>query len=181
MTADKRVDVRDWHRQAFAELEKLGIRQIGVVPDAGHSALMSLCQADGQMAIVPLTTEEEGIGLAAGAWFGGQRCALVMQSSGVGNCINMLSLPLNYNLPLLMLVAMRGEWGEFNPMQVHAGRATPKILAEMGVIVERVDRDDEVAPAIAAMGGMCFNASRPVAILFGQRLIGAKNFREGAK
>jgi hypothetical protein len=72
-----------------------------------------------------LTTEEEGIALAAGAWLGGQRAVLLMQSSGVGNCINMLSLPVNCRMPFLTLVTMRGEWGEFNPWQVPMGTATP--------------------------------------------------------
>ena len=78
-----------------------------------------------------LTTEEEGIALAAGAWLGGQRSVLLMQSSGVGNCINMLSLSAICRFPLLMLVTMRGEWAEFNPWQVPMGRATQPALEAM--------------------------------------------------
>ena len=58
------------------------------------------------------TTEEEGVAAACGAWLGGQRSVLLMQSSGVGNCINMLSLPAICHMPLLMIVTMRGDWGE---------------------------------------------------------------------
>ena len=85
------VDV-DWRDEIFAALKAADIRQVGYVPDAGHARLIELCQADPEIRAVSLTTEEEGIALAAGAWLGGKRAALLMQSSGVGNCINMLSL-----------------------------------------------------------------------------------------
>jgi sulfopyruvate decarboxylase TPP-binding subunit len=91
------------------------------------------------MRAVVLTTEEEGVALLAGAWLGGQRGALLMQSSGVGNCINMLSLPKICRLPLLMIVTMRGEWGEFNPWQVPMGRATPAVLELSGVLCFRAE------------------------------------------
>src|SRR6185369_8640563 len=79
-------------------------------PDAGHTTLIELFHADGDVVTNVLTTEEEGVAIAAGAWLGGQRTVLLMQSSGVGNCINMLSLPVIGRFPLLMLVTMRGEW-----------------------------------------------------------------------
>ncbi|MBY9045521.1 phosphonopyruvate decarboxylase, partial [Pseudomonas fluorescens] len=88
------------------------------VPDAGHSQLIRMFSADRDVTTNVLTTEEEGIAIAAGAWLGGQRSVLLMQSSGVGNCINMLSLSAIGRFPLLMLVTMRGEWAEFNPWQV---------------------------------------------------------------
>src|SRR5580765_8133703 len=104
----------DWRDQTFAALKQAEIRQVAYVPDAGHSRLIELCRADPTMRAVTLTTEEEGIALAAGSWLGGQRAALLMQSSGVGNCINMLSLAKSCRFPLTLLVTMRGEWGEFN-------------------------------------------------------------------
>src|SRR5436305_3954418 len=82
----------DWREAIFAALKAAEIRQVGYVPDAGHSRLIELCEADSEIRAIPLTSEEEGIGLAAGAWLGGQRADLLMQSSGVGNCINLLSL-----------------------------------------------------------------------------------------
>jgi sulfopyruvate decarboxylase TPP-binding subunit len=98
----------DWRDDIFTALKAAGIRQVGYVPDAGHSRLIELCQADPAIRAIPLTSEE-GIGLAAGAWLGGQRAALLMQSSGVGNCINLLSLAKSCRFPLTMLVTMRGE------------------------------------------------------------------------
>ena len=112
---DDHTSTLSWPDAIYAQFRRVGIRQVGYVPDAGHSRLIELCVQDPDIHDVVLTTEEEGVGLVAGAWLGGQRSALLMQSSGVGNCINMLSLPAICHMPLLMLVTMRGDWGEFNP------------------------------------------------------------------
>ena len=114
-------------------LKTSGVRQMAYVPDAGHTALIELFHADPDVTCNVLTTEEEGIAIAAGAWLGGQRSVLLMQSSGVGNCINMLSLPVIMRAPLLMLVTMRGEWAEFNPWQVPMSQATEMSLNAVGV------------------------------------------------
>ena len=163
-----------WQAGVYAALKAADISQIGYVPDAGHAQLIEAAHADPAMKAVVLTTEEEGIALAAGAWLGGARCALLMQSSGVGNCINMLSLPVNCRMPFLTLVTMRGEWGEFNPWQVPMGTATPHVLTATGVHVRRAERPDEVAETVAASAALAFDTQIPVAVLFSQRLIGAK-------
>jgi len=163
-----------WQEGVYTALKTAGITQIGYVPDAGHKHLIEAAHADPDMKAVVLTTEEEGIALAAGAWLGGARCALLMQSSGVGNCINMLSLPVNCRMPFLTLVTMRGEWGEFNPWQVPMGSATPHVLTAAGVHVRRAERPDEVAEMVAASATLAFDTQIPVAVLFSQRLIGAK-------
>src|SRR5436305_12457 len=82
----------DWSAEVHRELVAGGVRVVGYVPDAGHKRLIELCQADRSMRAVPLTTEEEGIGLAAGAWLGGEKTVLLMQSSGVGNLVNALGM-----------------------------------------------------------------------------------------
>jgi sulfopyruvate decarboxylase alpha subunit len=140
----------DWRDEIFAALKASEIRQVGYVPDAGHARLIELCRDDPEIRAVPLTTEEEGIALAAGAWLGGQRAALLMQSSGVGNCINMLSLAKNCRFPLIMLVTMRGEWAEFNPWQVPMGSKTRAALELCDVLVYRVEQPEEAAETIAA-------------------------------
>jgi sulfopyruvate decarboxylase alpha subunit len=164
----------DWRDHIFAALKTAEIRQVGYVPDAGHARLIELCQADAAIRTVPLTSEEEGIGLAAGAWLGGQRAALLMQSSGVGNCINMLSLLKSGRFPLTMLVTMRGEWAEFNPWQVPMGTKTQAALELMDVLVYRVERAEEAAETVAAALEMTFNGGPATAVLLSQRLIGAK-------
>lgn len=167
---------RDWPDHLFDVLKRNGIRQVALVPDAGHSRLIRRCLADNGMAVVTLTTEEEGIAMLSGAWMGGDKGVLLMQSSGVGNCINMLSLPLLHRTPMPMLVTMRGDFGEFNPAQVPMGAATAAVLEAMGTLVRRADRPEDVAPVADATIRMAFNTFRPTATLIGQRVLGAKTF-----
>jgi sulfopyruvate decarboxylase alpha subunit len=165
-----------WQADVFAALKRAEISQLGYVPDAGHAHLINAAHADPEIRTTVLTTEEEGIALAAGAWLGGQRAVLLMQSSGVGNCINMLSLPVNCRMPFLTLVTMRGEWAEFNPWQVPMGTATPTVLTAAGVHVRRAEHAEDVAELVAASAALAFDSAVPVAVLLSQRLIGAKVF-----
>lgn len=153
------------------------MRQVAYVPDFGHARLIELVRADRKMRAVPLTTEEEGVALATGAWLGGERSVLLLQSSGVGNCINMLGMIQECRIPLLMLVTMRGQWGEFNPWQVPMAQATIPSLAAMGVVVQPVDHAREVVETVAAAGRLAFNTCRAVAVLISQRVVGAKEFK----
>ena len=149
------MNVLDWRDQIFAALKQAEIRQVGYVPDAGHARLIELCRADPEMRAVPLTSEEEGVALLAGAWLGGQRGALLMQSSGVGNCINMLSMTKTCRFPL----TMRGEWAEFNPWQVPMGSRTQAALELCDVLVYRVDRPEDAAETVAAALDIAFSSS----------------------
>jgi sulfopyruvate decarboxylase TPP-binding subunit len=128
------------------------------------------------MTPVALTTEEEGVALLAGAWLGGDRGVLLMQSSGVGNCINMLSLIRICRFPLLALVTMRGEWAEFNPWQTPMGSTTKAALNLMDVRVVRAESESEVAETVDAAAVMAFDGGGSMAVLLGQRLIGSKVF-----
>jgi sulfopyruvate decarboxylase alpha subunit len=166
----------DWPAEIHRLFIEQSIRQVAYVPDAGHKTLINLCHGDERCRAISLTTEEEGVALLAGAWLGGDRGALLMQSSGVGNCINMLGLTAECRFPLLMLVTMRGEWGETNPWQVPMGQGTTAALEGSGVIVDRADRPDQAAPTVAAAIELAFQSTRAVAVLLGQRLIGTKRF-----
>ena len=166
----------DWRDEVFAALKQAEIRQVAYVPDAGHARLIELCRDDPEIRAVPLTSEEEGVALLAGAWLGGQRGALLMQSSGVGNCINMLSLTQIFRFPFLTLVTMRGEWGEFNPWQVPMGSTTQSVFELSGIKVLRASHPDEVREVMEAAAGQAYNACTPTAVLLSQRLIGAKVF-----
>jgi sulfopyruvate decarboxylase alpha subunit len=168
----------DWPDAAYRVLKALDVTQVAYVPDAGHRRLIELCQADPSMRAIPLTTEEEGIGLAAGAWLGGARAALLMQSSGVGNCPNTLAMMKSCGFPLLTLVTMRGEWGEFNPWQLPMGRTTAATLDLAGCAVYRVETPDAVAPAVEAAGRLAFDAGAMAAVLIAQKLIGSKSFKD---
>jgi sulfopyruvate decarboxylase alpha subunit len=133
------------------------------------------------MHAVTLTSEQEGIALAAGAFLGGKRAALLMQSGGVGNCVNMLSLPSICQMPFLSLITMRGEWGEFNPWQVPMGQSTPRVLKASGVLVYRVDTAEDVVPTVEAALLLAFQSRRSAAVLLSQKLIGTKDFARGDK
>ena len=175
--ADAASLVSSWPDDVFAELKALQVRQVAYVPDAGHSRLIQRCIDDPEIQSISLTTEEEGVALMAGAWLGGQRGVLLMQSSGVGNCINMLCLQQECRMPLLMLVTMRGEWGEFNSWQVAMGQSTPEVLEAAGVLVYRAGRADEVADTVKAGARLAFQTGRSVAVLIAQRVLGSKNFK----
>ena len=170
------VEPADWREEVFAALKRADIRQVGYVPDAGHARLIELVRGDPEIRAVPLTSEEEGVALAAGAWLGGERVALLMQSSGVGNCVNMLSLTKNCRFPLVMLVTMRGEWAEFNPWQVPMGTRTQAALELMDVLVYRVERAEDAAETVAAALDIAFNGDLAAAVLLSQRLLGAKRW-----
>jgi len=172
---------QSWPDEVYRVLKEAGVKQLGIVPDAGHSRLIRAFEADPETRVVTLTTEEEGVAMLAGAWLGGQRGVLLLQSSGVGNCINMLSLPAICHMPLLMLVTMRGDWGEFNPWQIPMGQATQAALEAIGVIVTRADEPHLVAQTVWGAANLVFNTWRPAAVLIGQRVLGAKNFKELAR
>ncbi len=165
-----------WPAEIHATLERYDVRQVAYVPDGGHAVLIQMAHDTPTMRPIALTTEEEGIALLTGAAVGGQRGVLLMQSSGVGNCVNMLSLVQMCRVPLLVIVTMRGEWGEFNPWQIPMGAATPQAFEMMGVRTVRVDRPEEVGPTLDAAARMVYDGGAAVAVLLSQRLIGAKVF-----
>jgi sulfopyruvate decarboxylase TPP-binding subunit len=125
---------------------------------------------------VALTTEEEGIALAAGADLGGARSVVMMQSSGVGNCVNFLSLMKGGRFPLLAVISMRGDFGEGNPWQFPMGQAVQPVLEAMGVICLRIERSEDVIPTTQAAITMVYQSGHAVAVLLTQKLLGAKKF-----
>jgi sulfopyruvate decarboxylase alpha subunit len=166
-----------WQEAIFKVLKEGNVRQIAYVPDAGHSHLIRRAIADPDIDDIVLTTEEEGVALTCGAWLGGQRAVLLMQSSGVGNCVNMFSLLTSANFPFFTLVTMRGEHAEFNPWQGPMGRATQGALQLMGITVLRASEPDEVEEIVSAGFDAAFEAGDRVAVLLGQNLIGRKKWQ----
>ena len=96
-----------WEDDIFNCFVRHNVSQIPYVPDAGHAHLIRRVHDQPGMTPLVLTTEEEGVASSCGAWLGGQKSVLLMQSSGVGNCINMLSLVSNCNFPFVTIVSMR--------------------------------------------------------------------------
>ncbi len=165
-----------WQDEVYTLLRDADVTQFAYVPDAGHRILIDKSLADPDVHAVALTTEEEGVALLAGADLGGARGVLLMQSSGVGNCINMLSLNKGGRFPLLTLVSMRGDFGEGNPWQFPMGQATQPVLEAMGVICLRADTPADAVASVRAAIPMTFQGGNAVAVLLTQKLLGAKPF-----
>lgn len=165
-----------WQDALYDQLRRNNVTQFAYVPDAGHRILIDRSLADPGARSVALTTEEEGVALLAGADLGGARGVLLMQSSGTGNCINMLSLVKGGRFPFLTFVSMRGDFGEGNPWQFPMGQAVEPVLQAMGVICLRVERPQEVPATVEAALTMVFQGGNAVAVLLTQKLLGAKQF-----
>jgi len=165
-----------WQDSIFNVLKTSGIELVAYVPDAGHSILIEKSCDDPAIEEVVLTTEEEGVALCTGAWLGGVRSILLMQSSGVGNCINMFSLQQMTRTPLVILVTMRGEYAEFNPWQVPMGSATEQALELCHFQVHKVDRAEEAAETVQAAIDMAYGSSIAVAVLLSQKMLGRKQW-----
>ena len=173
---DRQDAAARWQDELYDLLRRHNITQFAYVPDAGHRILIDRSLADPEVHSVALTTEEEGVALVAGADLGGARAVLLMQSSGTGNCINMLSLIKGGHFPFLTLISMRGDFGEGNPWQYPMGQAVEPVLAAMGIICLRIDQPEDVVPTVGAALTMVFQGGRAVAVLLTQKLLGAKAF-----
>jgi len=166
----------DWREGIYEALKSLAVRHVAYVPDAGHTSLIEACIGDPDMVAYVLTTEEEGMGVIAGADLGGERGVMLMQSSGVGNCQNAFTLMQNCGFPFLALVTMRGEWEEFNPWQVPMGRSAADLFALAGIEVARLEDAAAARATVEAVGRKVFESETAAAILLAQKLIGAKVF-----
>lgn len=166
----------NWSEDVLRALEARSITTVCTIPDGGLTQLLKSIEAGKSIRLVTLSTEEEGIGIATGCWLAGARAMVAMQSSGVGNCINALGLPAAFRAPCLLLVTMRGQWGEFNPWQVPMGQAVRPALEAVGVKCYAVDKAEEIGETFAAAADFAFNSRVSAAVLIGQRVIGAKGF-----
>ena len=165
-----------WPTEVYRVLREHGVTQFAYVPDAGHKQLIAMAHADPGVHAIPCTTEEEGVGIVAGAHLGGTIGVLLMQSSGVGNTVNFLSLIDHCRFPFLAIVTMRGDYGEQNPWQFAMGRAVEPVLHAMGIITLRADTPEDAVRTVTAALGMVQVGGQAVAVLLSQRLLGAKKF-----
>jgi sulfopyruvate decarboxylase alpha subunit len=165
-----------WAHAVYDYLKSEGVTQFSYVPDAGHRVLIDKSIADPDMNSVALTTEEEGVAMAAGAWLGGTKHVLLMQSSGAGNCVNMFSLPRLGRFPFVTLMSMRGDFGEGNPWQMPMGMSIENVLKACEFVVLKIDSEDEALPTVQAAMTMAYKSNQCVAVLLTQKLLGAKAF-----
>lgn len=166
----------EWAEDIYDVLVSAEVRQVAYVPDMGLKTLIDLCIADESMTAVPLTTEEEGLGLLGGAWLGGDRGVLLMQSSGVGNCINMFSLTRSCEFPLLLIVTMRGQYKELNSWQEPMGQNAQSLLETCGLDTRMIDETAAVGPTVAEAASDVFGNCARRAVLVHQKLMPEKTF-----
>ena len=176
MAAKAAAAAAHWSDDVFREIKARDISTVCTIPDGGLTQLLLKIESDPAMRLVTLSTEEEGMGVVTGQWVGGKRAMIAMQSSGVGNCINALGIPVTMRAPCLILVTMRGQWGEFNPWQVPMGRATQTVLEAVGVRCFPVEQADEIGETFVAAADLAFHGNQSAAVLVSQRVIGAKGF-----
>ena len=174
------IDHDSWPQLLYDQLVEAEVSLFAHVPDAGNTALIRLADAGNETRSVLLSTEEEGVALCAGADLVGARAVVCMQSSGVGNCPNFLSLVKGGNFPILMMVSMRGDYGEQNPWQYPMGQAVEPILHAMGVLTFRVESREELGPATSAATAAAFGAGHGAALILSQKFLGAKPFPKAA-
>ncbi len=173
-------DKNAWPARLFNDLIEGGVTLFTHVPDSGNAKLIELANSHNEALSVLLTSEEEGVAVCAGADLVGKRGILCMQSSGVGNCPNFLSLVKGGRFPILMMVSMRGDYGEQNPWQYPMGQAVEPILHAMGVLTFRVEAPDDLKPATEAALAAAFSGGHGAALILSQKFLGAKPFPKAA-
>lgn len=149
-----------------------GCRDIVYVPDNPLSHILAaLRRSDGEVRTTLAMREEEAFAVAAGLYLGGARPAVLMQSSGLGNTLNALgSLLIPYQVPVVLVVSMRGDPGEWNAAQVPMGRAVAPVLDAFAVQHLTVERDEEAAATVLALADLAFGTRMPAACLLPRRL-----------
>jgi sulfopyruvate decarboxylase subunit alpha len=149
-----------------------GSRDIVYVPDNPLShVLRQLRERLTDVRLVLATREEEAFGIAAGLYLGGKRPTVMLQSSGLGNSLNALtSLLIPYRIPVLLVVSMRGDLGEWNAAQVPMGRAVRSILEAIDIPHVTAESPETTAEVVRVAGTSAFDRRFPAACLLPRRL-----------
>jgi sulfopyruvate decarboxylase subunit alpha len=150
----------------FKGIKDAGIDFIVSVPCANLKELIPMVDEAPEILHLPVTREEEGVGICAGAYMGGKKTAMLMQNSGLGNSINALaSLDMLYNIPLLMIMSHRGVEGEPIVAQVPMGELTPKLLDTMEIPYFMPESGVDPADLIVKAWNTAAEMKTPVAVL----------------
>ncbi len=152
-----------------------GIRLVTYVPDKVLVPLIDGVQADRHFTAFTATREEEAVGIACGASFGGMPSVVLMQSSGFGNIPNSLaSLAVPYQVPVTLIISERGVLGEFNPVQVPISRVIRPTLDALGIPHATLAREDEVEELVTRTLHQCHRTQQPAALILSPMLTGGK-------
>ncbi|MGE5360582.1 MAG: thiamine pyrophosphate-binding protein [Bacteroidales bacterium] len=161
-----------WAAGVSSGLAAGGITDVVFVPDNPLSQILDeMRRSHARIRQTLATREEEAVGIAAGLYLGGRAPALLMQSSGLGNAANAVaSLLVAYQIPVVFVMSMRGDPGEWNSAQVPLGRAIRPILDALGVPHLTVDRPEDAEAVVRTACATAFGTRLPVACLLPRRL-----------
>ena len=166
-----------WYDVVLATLKSNDVRLVTYVPDKILIPLIDGVRADPFFTPLCATREEEAVGICAGAWMGGMRSILMMQTSGFGNVPNALaSLAVAYQIPLLLLISERGALGEFNIGQVWSSRVVAPVCAALGVPHHAIERLEDVAFILDRSIKQAVATQSPAALVLSPLLTGGKTF-----
>jgi sulfopyruvate decarboxylase subunit alpha len=169
------ADAPPWAQCILEAFRAESIRNLVFLPDTVMGRLLALAEDDAAFRLIGVHREEEGVGILAGLFMGGERGALLIQSSGLGNTLNALgSLAMAYHVPFPLLVSLRGELGEFNPAQLHMGRAVPGCLDALTIQHITLRSMDHLDIVLAGALKTCYTAEAPFGILLSAQLSGWK-------
>ena len=161
-----------WARGVCEGVHAAGSRHVVYVPDNPLSHVLRCLGHDFTNIRTTLATrEEEAFGIAAGLYLGGARPTVMLQSSGLGNSLNALtSLILPYQIPMLIIISMRGDASEWNDAQVPMGRAVRPILDAIGVPHVTAGSPESTAETVRLTGETAFGTRTPGACVLPRRL-----------
>jgi sulfopyruvate decarboxylase subunit alpha len=161
------VTVPLWASGVCEGLHAAGVRDVVYVPDNPLShVLRDFGERFADVRLVLATREEEAFGIAAGLYLGGRRAAVMLQSSGVGNSLNALtSLLIPYEIPVPMVVSMRGDAGEWNAAQAPMGRGIRGVFDAIGIPHMTVDSADTAAVVVRHAAERSFESNTTCACL----------------
>ena len=169
------ADAPAWARTILEVFRAEDIRHLVFLPDTVMGRLLALAEEDPFFKLVGVHREEEAVGILAGLFLGDQRGAMLVQSSGLGNTLNALgSLAMAYHIPFPMLVSLRGELGEFNPAQLHMGRAVPGCLDALNIRHVTLRTETDLETIVTGAIKTCFTAEEPFGLLLSAQLTGWK-------
>jgi sulfopyruvate decarboxylase alpha subunit len=164
-----------WARTMLDAFKADDVNNLVFLPDTVMGRMLALAETDPFFKLTAVHREEEAIGVLTGLYLGGQRGALLIQSSGLGNTLNAIgSLAIAYRIPFPMVISLRGELGEFNPAQLAMGRAVPGCLSALGLQHVTLRTEDEVEVVVTGTLKSCFTAQEPFGILLSAQLAGWK-------
>ena len=156
----------DSSQAVYDALKKSGIDFIVSLPCVNLGGIMEMVETDPEIIHVPVTREEEGFGICAGAFMGGKKPGILMQNSGLGNSVNALaSLFELYKIPVIMIMSHRGTEGEFMSAQIPMGTATPKVLDALGIQYFNPKKAEEALKIIPNAWRIAETQGTPVGIL----------------